>query len=182
VAIAERKGKKLSTEGTPDHFEKMLEGPCPNHAYPIKHAYKDYGLMKKFLFKGSKKGDGKKKPDLLRDDTEEKEDTFLEETGCLMIFDGPTAYDSKHQQKLACHELYAAELATLAFLQWSRSAITFNHSNHPDSVVHQGWYPLIVDPIVDKKRLSKVLMDGGSGLNIMYIETLDAMGIEQSCI
>jgi hypothetical protein len=63
VAIAEHKGKKASTEGAPYHFEKMLEVPCPNHAYPIKHAYKDYGLINKFLSWGSKKGDGKKKPD-----------------------------------------------------------------------------------------------------------------------
>jgi hypothetical protein len=32
------------------------------------------------------------------------------------------------------------------------------------------------------KRLTKVLMDGGSGLNIMYTKTLDAMGIDRSCI
>jgi hypothetical protein len=25
-------------------------------------------------------------------------------------------------------------------------------------------------------------MDGGSGLNIIYVETLDAMGIDRSCI
>jgi hypothetical protein len=25
-------------------------------------------------------------------------------------------------------------------------------------------------------------MDGGSDLNIMYVETLDAMGVNQSCI
>jgi hypothetical protein len=51
VAAAEHKGKKVSAEGTLDHFEKMLEGPCLNHAYPIKHACKDCGLMKKFLAK-----------------------------------------------------------------------------------------------------------------------------------
>jgi hypothetical protein len=88
MAAVERKGKKLPTEGTPDHFKKMLEGPSLNHDYPIKHAYKDCKLMKKFLFEGSKKGDWKKKPDLPRDDAEEKEGTFLEETGCLMIFGG----------------------------------------------------------------------------------------------
>jgi hypothetical protein len=32
------------------------------------------------------------------------------------------------------------------------------------------------------KRLTKVLMDGGSGINIMYAETLDAMGINWSRI
>jgi len=35
----------------------------------------------------------------------------------------------------------------------------------------------VVDLIIDTKRLTKVLMDGGSGLNIMYTEMLDAMGI-----
>ncbi|XP_066320113.1 uncharacterized protein [Miscanthus floridulus] len=35
----------------------------------------------------------------------------------------------------------------------------------------------MVDPIVGTKHLTKVLMDEGSGLDIMYVETLDAMGI-----
>jgi hypothetical protein len=99
-----------------------------------------------------------------------------------MIFDGLAVYDSKHQWKLTCREVYATVPATLAFLQWSRSAITFDRSDHPDSIPNLGRYPLIVDPIVDKKRLSKVLMDKGSGLNIIYIETLDATGINRSCI
>ena len=34
----------------------------------------------------------------------------------------------------------------------------------------------MVDPVIGMKQLTKVLMDGGSGLNIMYAETLDAMG------
>ena len=40
----------------------------------------------------------------------------------------------------------------------------------------------MVDPIIGMKQLSKVLMDGGSSLNIMYTETLDTMGIDQSHI
>ncbi|XP_066311668.1 uncharacterized protein [Miscanthus floridulus] len=40
----------------------------------------------------------------------------------------------------------------------------------------------MVNPIIDTKRLTKVLMDGGSSLNIMYAEMLDAMGIDRSCI
>ena len=40
----------------------------------------------------------------------------------------------------------------------------------------------MVDSIIGTKRLTKVLMDGGNGLNIMYIEMLDAMGIDRSCI
>ena len=38
----------------------------------------------------------------------------------------------------------------------------------------------MVDPVVGGTRLTKVLMDGGSGLNILYAETLRGMGIPMS--
>jgi len=37
----------------------------------------------------------------------------------------------------------------------------------------------LVDPIIGTKWLTKVLMDGGSGLNIMYAKMLNAMGIDR---
>ena len=49
-----------------------------------------------------------------------------------------------------------------------------------DRVSHPGHYPLAVSPIVGSTRLTKVLMDGGSGLNILYASTLDKMGIPRS--
>ena len=60
MATADHKGAQKPTEGTSDHFEKLLEGPCPNHAFPVKHLYKDCGLMKQFLSGGfNKAGHGK---------------------------------------------------------------------------------------------------------------------------
>ena len=35
--------------GLPDHFNKLMESPCTNHAYLVKHLYKDYELLKRFL-------------------------------------------------------------------------------------------------------------------------------------
>ena len=52
--------------------------------------------------------------------------------------------------------------------------------DHPSHVARPGRYPLIVDPIVRKNCLTKVLMDGGSSLNILYVDTLDAMCIPLS--
>jgi hypothetical protein len=43
-------------------------------------------------------------------------------------------------------------------------------------------YPLIVDPVIDNARLTKVLMDGGSSLNIIYAETLTLLEIDLSTI
>src|SRR6185436_2071325 len=45
-----------------------------------------------------------------------------------------------------------------------------------------GSYPLVVDPDVSNMRLSKVLMDGGSSLNILYLDTLEAMGIPRGSL
>jgi hypothetical protein len=45
-----------------------------------------------------------------------------------------------------------------------------------------GKYPLVVDPIIGNVRLTKVLMDGGSSLNIIYAETLGFLQIDLSTI
>ena len=46
--MADRAGKQPQ-QGHPDHFDKLMESPCTNHAYLIKHLYKDYRLLKCFL-------------------------------------------------------------------------------------------------------------------------------------
>ena len=63
-----------------------------------------------------------------------------------------------------------------AFLKWSKIAITFDRKDHPDYILQPGCFPLVVDPIIRKSHLSRVLMDGGSGLNLLYAETYNAMG------
>ena len=136
MAATDRKGGRKPTEGTLSHFEKMLKGLCPNHAFPAKHLYKDCGLMHKYLS---------------GDDAEEKDDTFPTPNGTLMIFRGSTAYDSKRRQKVARCEIYTAGPATPAFLRWSESAITFDRADHPDAIPHPERYPLVVDPIVGPK-------------------------------
>ena len=77
-------------------------------------------------------------------------------------------------------EAYVAEMAVPTFLRWSDSLITFDRRDHLSHVTRSGRYPLIIDPIVCKKCLTKVLMDGGSGLNILNVDTHDAMSIPQS--
>jgi hypothetical protein len=103
------------------------------------------------LSRGSNKGEHGKDPDPTADDAEEKDDGFPTSHGCLMIFGGSEAYDSKRRQ-----------------------------TDHPESVSQPGRYPLVIDPIVGMKCLTKVLMDGGNSLNILYAETLDAMGIDRA--
>jgi hypothetical protein len=55
-------------------------------------------------------------------------------------------------------------------------AITFDQEDHPNRVPHPRRYLLMVSPIVGTTRLTKVLMDGGNDLNILYASTLDKDG------
>jgi hypothetical protein len=52
--------------------------------------------------------------------------------------------------------------------------------DHPDHIPQLESYPLVVAPLFGTKRVHKVLMDGGSGLNIVYMSTLENMGIQLS--
>jgi hypothetical protein len=72
------------------------------------------------------------------------------------------------------------QLATPLFLDWSEVSITFDRDDHPDYVPNPRVYPLVIDPIIANTRLTKVVMDGGSSLNIIYAQTLDLLGITRA--
>jgi hypothetical protein len=52
VAIAARSGKRQARPPT-DHFGRLLNEVCPNHAYPVKHKLKDCDMMKNFMISWS---------------------------------------------------------------------------------------------------------------------------------
>ena len=68
-------------------------------------------------------------------------------------------------------EVCAAASAIPRKLKWASTAIIFDQDDHPTSIPRPESYPIVVDPVVSNMHLSKVLMDGGSSLNILYINT-----------
>jgi hypothetical protein len=84
---------------------------------------------------------------------------------------------SNSQRKRERHEVLAAEKAPPSFLDWSEDVITYSREDHPNRITNPGQYPLVVDPVIGNSRFSKVLMEGGSSLNILYVHTLRLMGI-----
>jgi len=97
-----------------------------------------------------------------------------------MIYGGPSTQITARQRKRECCEVFAARMAVPQYHNWSNTPITFNQGDHPDKVVAPSVYPLVVDPIIVNARLSKVLMDGSSSLNIIYLETLDLLGLKKT--
>jgi hypothetical protein len=84
--------------------------------------------------------------------------------------------------KLIRREVMNADIANPSYLKWSEVLITFDRKDHPDNIPQPGSYPLVVAPLFKSRRIHKVLMDGGSGINMLYASTLDEMGIPRSAL
>jgi hypothetical protein len=97
-------GGKPPNKEAIDHFEKLLEAPCPNHHYPVWHAYKDCRLLKKFLSKEAPSGKG---PEPHRSEKQERKGPiFPDKTECFMIFEGSDYHASKRHWKLERREVF----------------------------------------------------------------------------
>jgi len=63
ISAVESKTGKAPTDDSPGFFDKLLEKPSTNHAYPVKHALKDCGLFRKWFTNNTKRDEHKKKPE-----------------------------------------------------------------------------------------------------------------------
>jgi hypothetical protein len=63
-------------------------------------------------------------------------------------------------------------------LRWSEVHISFSRDDQWTSFSEPGKFLLVLDPVVVEVKLTKVLIDGGSGLNLIFISTLNKMGLD----
>jgi hypothetical protein len=166
-----RRGPRPAPRG-PGVFDDMLKKPCPYHKTPVNHTLEQCDMLKRFYGRVAAKDDEAKKDGGYGD-----AGGFLAVENVFLIFGGPTVDMSSHQRKRERHEVLAAEKAPPSFLDWLEDAITFSREDHPNRIPNPGQYPLVVDPVIGNARFSKVLMDGGSSVNILYAHTLRLLWI-----
>jgi hypothetical protein len=180
VAAAEHRNPRKPPGGV-NTFDKMLKESCPYHRGPIKHTLEECNMLRCYFVKagpsvegGKDQGNNKKGGD--------KDGEFPEVRDCFMIYGGQVANASTRHRKQERREVCSVKVAAPVYLDWSDKPITFDQGDQPDYVPSPGRYPLVVDPVIGNARLTKVLMDGGSSLNIIYTETLGLLGIDLSTI
>ena len=83
---------------------------------------------------------------------------------------------------MALPENYAQGPIIAESCHWSSQPITFNHRDYSASIRRAGWAALVLDPIIDRYHFTRVLMDGGSSLNLIYQDTIREMGIDPTKI
>src|SRR5207237_3869031 len=156
---------------------KVMESTCPFHPKG-KHSAKDCYSLRDYVEKHSKRpARDQDRPD--RNPGHQADGPAFPdpEHQLNMIYGGTDAYESKRKQKLTAREINAITPTTPKYLKWSEVPITFGRADHPDHVPHPGRYTLVLDPIVRTVKLNRVLVDGGSGLNILFAKTLNDMKI-----
>jgi hypothetical protein len=57
--------------------------------------------------------------------------------------------------------------------------ITFSRGDQWSDIPYLGRFPLVLDPIIKDVRFEKVLIDGGSALNILFIGSLKELGLKK---
>lgn len=137
--------------------------PYGNHTTGQCKIYIDRGYSRKKRSEEKKNEDQNKQP-------EDQEDGGFPKTKGIVavIISGEPGSRSKCQDKLALRSIMAAEPTTLRYLNWSQYLIKFSREDQWTSISNVGHYPLVLDPIMARITIRKVLIDGGAGLNIIF--------------
>jgi hypothetical protein len=180
VAATEHRNPRKPPGGA-NLFDKMLKESCPYHHGPVKHTLEECVMLRRYFHKAGPQAEGGKGQDNDKKEGDKAEE-FPEVHGCFMIYGGQVANASARHRKKEHREVCSVKVAAPVYLDWSDKPITFDQGDHPDCVPSPGKYPLVVDPVIGNARLTKVLMDGGSSLNIIYAETLGLLQIDLSTI
>jgi hypothetical protein len=167
------RGKKSTTS---EEFEKLLQKKCPWHPGANHAAIDCYHLQRTFSNSGG--GKKNKKPADKEPEDDDQEDQgrnakFQDASKTVnVIFGGDGDFGSRRDQKLLLREIMSIEPAVPRPLRWSEVPISFSHDDQWTSFSEPGKFPLVLDPMVTEVRLTKVLIDGGSGLNLIFASTL----------
>lgn len=98
----------------------------------------------------------------------------------MLIFGGPKAYEDRCHQKLTHCRIYATAPMIPVYLRWLERSITFGTDDHLDHIVEAGRFPLVASAVVEGVRMTRVLMDGGNSINIIYKDAFKRLNIDMS--
>jgi hypothetical protein len=87
---------------------------------------------------------------------------FPEDKAIMSNYGGPAPPPPRvsRKHKLTARAINVVSSVVLEYLRWFESPITFDRTDHPDSISKSGRFLLIIDPMVGTTRLTKALMDG----------------------
>ena len=97
------------------------------------------------------------------------------------IFGGLTATESRRDRKLTTRQVLTINtedaIANPSYCPWSEVPITFSRADQWADIPYIGRFPLVLDATIKKVLFRKVLVDGGSALNLLFAGALKELGL-----
>ena len=87
-----------------------------------------------------------------------------------------------HNRRQQHKEVNVVSTKAPSRMHWSEKPITWSQADHPDVMPNPGSYTLVLEATfaTDRRncRFGRVLIDGGSNINILYRETIERLNIK----
>ena len=97
------------------------------------------------------------------------------------IFGGLASAESRRDRKLTARRVLAVNaedaIANPSYRPWSEVPITFNRADQWVDIPYIGCFPLVLDATIRKVLFRKVLVNGGSALNLLFTKALKELGL-----
>jgi hypothetical protein len=164
-----------------EQFEKLLQKKCLWHPGANHAAIDCYHLRRTFSNPSNAKKNKSMDQEPEEDDQGDKSHNanFQDASKTInVIFGGDEEFSSRREQKLLLREIMFIKPAVPRPLRWSEVPISFSRDDQWTSFSELGKFPLVLDPVVSEVKLTRVLIDNGSGLNLISASTLRKMGLD----
>ena len=107
-------------------------------------------------------------------------DEFPDEHAAYVIFTSqPEGQRSRRQEY---QEVNVVATNPAEHMHWSEKPISWSRADHPEVMPSPGSYALVLDATLatDRRaaRFSRMLIDGGSSINILYCDTLEKLNVK----
>jgi hypothetical protein len=104
---------------------------------------------------------------------------YIQSKGCIAVMI-QLVPKSKKEQKSISRQVNLAMTsppATMEYLNWSDQTIGFSRADHPIKVPQPGHTPMVLKAQVGGYDVGRAFMDAGSGINLIYAQTLREMNM-----
>ncbi len=108
-----------------------------------------------------------------------RDDVYLDQNASYIVF--TSLSDDKRSERLLRQEVNTVIPAKPEYMHWSERPVTWTREDHPAVMQNPGGYALVLNPTIVARgtcKFSRVLIDGGSSINILYRDTMTKLGLE----
>jgi hypothetical protein len=178
-----------------EDYNKALKGPCQIHP-KANHTMENFHFLRNIYAKQLANDDAPKAIDdrPRRDGDDDDDDAhdrnprhqYVNPTKTIhSIFGGKVSLESKRERKLLKHACLSVVntndlISDPRLPAWSHHKISFSQADRWAAILEPGRFPLVLNPCINSVRFERVLVDGGSSIDILFHSSLPTLKLTKA--